>query len=236
MRALTPVEIMDAWEIGSSLAPVERALALLSISTGRSEVEVATDTIAARDAALLGLRIALLGETIDCVASCPECAETVELSVDAGELLAPGDPGAVLVHHDGYHVRCRVPSTEDVLVAAAARDTRNVLLRRCVLDARKDGAAVSAEALPAAALDAIDDALAAADPSDVELVLSCPACGHRWPSRFDVGSILWSEIDGIARRLAADVHTLASAYGWSETEILALRPARRRLYVEVVSR
>jgi hypothetical protein len=31
------------------------------------------------------------------------------------------------------------------------------------------------------------------------------------------------------------VHTLASAYGWSESEILALSDARRRLYMEMVN-
>jgi hypothetical protein len=32
-----------------------------------------------------------------------------------------------------------------------------------------------------------------------------------------------------------DVHALASAYGWSEREILALSDTRRRLYLEMVS-
>jgi hypothetical protein len=31
-----------------------------------------------------------------------------------------------------------------------------------------------------------------------------------------------------------DVHTLASAYGWSESEILSLNPARREFYLEMV--
>jgi hypothetical protein len=36
-----------------------------------------------------------------------------------------------------------------------------------------------------------------------------------------------------ARRLLYDVHALASAYGWSEDEVLAVSPARRRCYLEM---
>jgi len=38
----------------------------------------------------------------------------------------------------------------------------------------------------------------------------------------------------MVRRLLVEVHALASAYGWSEQEILSLSDARRRLYLEMV--
>ena len=37
-----------------------------------------------------------------------------------------------------------------------------------------------------------------------------------------------------ARRLLLDVHQLASAYGWSEMEILSLSATRRNAYLEMV--
>ena len=36
-------------------------------------------------------------------------------------------------------------------------------------------------------------------------------------------------------RILREVHTLAAAYGWSEAEILALSPARRRVYLELAA-
>ena len=41
-------------------------------------------------------------------------------------------------------------------------------------------------------------------------------------------------MEGRAKRLLMDVHLLARAYGWSEAEVLALSPARRRFYLEMV--
>ena len=43
----------------------------------------------------------------------------------------------------------------------------------------------------------------------------------------------WLEIDAWARRTLRDVHALASAYAWSERDVLALSPTRRTLYREL---
>jgi hypothetical protein len=37
-----------------------------------------------------------------------------------------------------------------------------------------------------------------------------------------------------AKRLLAEVHLIASAYGWSEAEILGLSRARRDFYLDMV--
>ena len=71
--------------------------------------------------------------------------------------------------------------------------------------------------------------MSGADPmADIHLALNCPSCEHKWEAPFDIVAFLWREISAAARRLLREVHTLASAYGWTETEILALSPARRR--------
>jgi hypothetical protein len=51
---------------------------------------------------------------------------------------------------------------------------------------------------------------------------------------FDMPAYFWSEIQMGARRLLQEVHALASAYGWRESEILMLSAARRRAYLEMV--
>jgi hypothetical protein len=76
--------------------------------------------------------------------------------------------------------------------------------------------------------------MAAADPrADVELALACPACAHEWTAAFDAAAFLWSELDAWTRRTLHDVHTLATAYGWTEAEVLALG-RRRHVYLELV--
>ena len=69
-----------------------------------------------------------------------------------------------------------------------------------------------------------------------ELALACPECGHRWTETFDIVSFLWAELDSCAHRLVGDVHSLASAYGWRESDVLALSPSRRQAYLELVPR
>ena len=49
--------------------------------------------------------------------------------------------------------------------------------------------------------------------------------------QLDAGQLLWEEIEARALVLLREVHHLASAYGWSEAQILALTPARRASYL-----
>ncbi len=51
---------------------------------------------------------------------------------------------------------------------------------------------------------------------------------------FDTGAFLWLEISQTARRLLDDVHQLAWAYGWPESEILAMGQRRRQAYLDRV--
>jgi hypothetical protein len=47
-------------------------------------------------------------------------------------------------------------------------------------------------------------------------------------------TFFWSEISAEARRLLLEVHNLASAYGWSESDILSMSALRRRYYLEMI--
>ena len=60
------------------------------------------------------------------------------------------------------------------------------------------------------------------------LSIECARCKHQWLVLLDIGTLLWQEISVSAERLLQDVHTLALAYGWSETEILSMSDARRK--------
>ena len=79
--------------------------------------------------------------------------------------------------------------------------------------------------------------MAEADPqADVQLALVCPACGHTWQATFEIVSFLWAELSAWAERTLADVHALASTYGWREADILAMSARRRQRYLELAGR
>jgi hypothetical protein len=84
-------------------------------------------------------------------------------------------------------------------------------------------------------LDEAGDELAKADPmAETRVNLNCAECGEQWEETLDVAAWLWTEIESQARRLVGEVHLLASAYGWSEAEVLSLSAQRRSLYLEMV--
>ena len=77
--------------------------------------------------------------------------------------------------------------------------------------------------------------IAAADPlAEIALELACPDCAATWSAPFDIVRFLWSEVDAWAARTLDEVHVLASHYGWSEAEILALSPQRRQHYRDLI--
>jgi hypothetical protein len=99
-----------------------------------------------------------------------------------------------------------------------------------------DGAGTSLVDLPETVIAALAEYMTQCDPqADVQLNLSCPACGQSWTVMFDIVSFFWSEICAQAKRLLREVHTLARAYSWREADILNMSTARRQFYLEMVS-
>ena len=91
-------------------------------------------------------------------------------------------------------------------------------------------------AAAAALVDALDAQMRRLDPqAEIELKLDCAECRHHWVARFDIAHFLWREVEVEAARLLGEVHQLARAYGWSEPEVLALSPTRRRAYLAMLS-
>lgn len=247
MQSLDGQHLVWAWEVGRSQHPVERALTLLAAGLPDTDrASLADWPLGRRDAALLALREATVGPALDVHTHCPACRAELEFSLDSpsisGDLpdrLAEGrDPGAsapMLDIDDGAGApwRFRPPTSTDLLAAARAdsvEDAREVLTRRCLVSAPvPDGEP------PEEVLAALPARLAEADPG-AELVvdLICPDCGHGWRADLDVATFFWTEVDSEARRLLRDVHALARAYGWREADILAMSPARRQVYLEMV--
>jgi hypothetical protein len=242
MRPLMAAELLDVWERGRGLPPVARALALLVPACP----EVPSDHLAqlpigSRDGLLLRLREWTFGSTLAALADCPGCGERLEMSFRMDDIRFPAEavpPDGLVLNVAGHEVRFRLPDSHD-LTAAAAADPAGapaLLLERCLLSAQCGNEQRRADQLPKAVRDAIAERMARADPqADVRLDVACPGCGHCCGLAFDITSYFWAELEGWARRTLGEVHVLASAYGWRETDVLALSPFRRQLYLEMVN-
>jgi len=244
MRALSTLELLGVWEHGLAQRPIERALTLLATTLpGTPLDDLARLSIGRRDAGLLSLREQNFGPQLVCLANCTSCGERLELSFTVADLRVAPDvaaPAELSVSVDDYKVVFRLPDSFDLLAVADSRDVltaRALLLDRCQLRVEKGDETRIAGELPENVVDAVVERMAQADSqADVQLALSCPACGHHWQTAFDIVSFVWSEINSWAHRILHEVHTLAAAYGWAEAEILRLSPRRRQIYISMVNR
>lgn len=131
---------------------------------------------------------------------------------------------------DGQPWHFRLPTLEDLEAIdpdLSVREAQTQLLLSCVCEGDRTQT-TRAEAPLLAEMARIDPL------ADPQLALSCEACGEHFTVAFDIAAFLWREIEAWSARLLADVHTIASAYGWSEAEILALPPTRRQVYIDLV--
>ncbi|WP_327666749.1 MULTISPECIES: T4 family baseplate hub assembly chaperone [unclassified Streptomyces] len=231
-------ELLAAWEAGLGEPPVGRALLLHraarpDVDTGR----LPQLPVGEREADLFALRRALFGERMQVRLGCAACGQDMEFDLDAGEVagsLGGRGDAVVRVRQDGWDVEFRLPGVADLTAAARAADPRTALLDRCLVSAVHEGTAVAGPALPATVQRRIAEAVEAADPgADLALNVACPECGTATRAELDIASYLWTELDAWARDVLLDVHLLATAYGWSEPDILALSPTRRRYYLEL---
>jgi hypothetical protein len=242
MRSLSAAELLAVWELAVNQAAGKRTLALLAVcSDEASPEELAQLSIGQSDEHLLRLREQIFGSQLAAIATCPACSEALEFEINVADVRIPsgaGANGAIKVERRDYEVLFRLPNNLDISSLNPEADNqtnRQDLLSRCVLGAQCAGVDVSAADLPADIVAAIAERMAEADPqADVQFALSCPECGHGWSAPLDIASFVWIEFNARAVRLLNDVHVLALAYGWSESDILSMNPARRQTYLELV--
>lgn len=232
-------DLLELWAGGRAGTPTDGALDLLSSVQG----DIGSLTPGTRDRELLLLHASVFGPCLDAVVPCTTCAEVLELSVPIDELLASvasvGSVGSVgsadgarMLQRGDVEIAFRLPTVGDLcegLVDGAA------LLDRCITSATVDGSPVVARDLPAAVRDAVEEAMRQADPcAEITVAIVCPSCGYAWDDLLDPTPFVWQEVGRSATRLVEDIVDLASAFGWSEGQILALSPSRRRLYLDRV--
>ena len=235
MQMIDDAGLLDVWERMRPLPRPWREVALLSTVTTGSADDISALPIGERDRRLLELRERTLGRRLECRASCPGCDTPLEWTHDAA---APPPPvravDATLTLEDGATAICRAPDSRDLAACARADDPERTLFDRCVVVTDCVGATQDPAALSPAARQAVQQQLARLDPdAEMRMALVCPDCGHAWTVVFDPAAFVLEEIDVYAQRLMEEVHTLASAYGWTESEILSMPRGRRQRYLEL---
>jgi hypothetical protein len=231
--------------------------------TGHDEepAALAALPVAERDLLLVRLREVTFGSDLEVFGRCAACNEPLEFALRADEvaegLEAVVAEGCVQWTESGRRYRIRLATTDDLAATLTVPDedaAETLLLARCLevedvavnstegaveaggtedaaTEDRDNGAVPgSASSFPASVMSRFAELHAAAE---VGCAVDCPACTTHQVLDLDIGRFLWREVTVAARRLLAEVHLLACAYGWAEQDILALPPARRAAYLEL---
>ena len=236
MRDAAAQRMLSVWDSGRMRGDaLRRTLDLLRLPGAVETSEAAALTVGERDARLLAVYEDLFGGELEALVRCTSCGEELEvrLPVESVRVEAPAwDREWHSLDGEAGAVEFRLANSMDLEAIAAV--TGNGLRRLRLLE-RLVRPPASVEALPEQVIDAVERRMAELDPqSEIRLQLQCDTCGAVFEKLFDIGSFLWAELDGWARRTLRDVHVLARGYGWSEGEVLRLHPLRRQMYVEML--
>lgn len=221
--SLRESECLDLIERGAWRHPLDRALLLAAVADPR--VNWADRPLGERDACLMALRCEWFGPWFDAVIACNNCRKLLSLRVDLRVLAERVVKEDSPVEVDGACLRR--PTTRDLAALVGQLDAESAataLLRRLTLTAPAEGWTDTRRA-------GIEAALDDADPlAHIALDITCEHCESHFSAPLDIGATLWDELSTQAEQVIDDVHMLASAYGWSESEILTMSAARRALY------
>jgi len=200
-----------------------------------SSGEIWAWTASRRLQALLTVVIRSQGPALDVGTTCPEpnCGELLELPVRLPDF-----------EHVGEHepIRCSPAGGTDLSLRLPTGSDQRYWLENGLTDAAAlasrlvvgvDGVAPNSTwQVDSAWLDVIEATLSAADPlNDITIDSCCPHCGLRFNLELDLELELLTQLEHRQQALFDDVHRIASAYHWTEEQILRLSRERRRAYL-----
>ena len=246
-------------QLSAAALPLERDTRLLErcvLGLGR-EQDVSELSLGDRETLLLHARRLTFGGEIECVLPCPECGERMDFQLQVERLLTQHEAGAppryfeetMETGGERFRVRFRVPcgaDLEDALRVPKRKPREGVqaVLARSVEWVRSEGApengsagtTISIQQWPAGLAAQIAEHMAELDPqAETALQLTCPACQHSFTTSFDIGDYFFRELRARELRRYQEVHQLALAYHWSETEILSMSPRKRQIYLDLLA-
>src|SRR5687767_10720465 len=109
MRPLSAPELLDVWEHGQGLRPIDQAMTLLvAACLDQSLDSLAALSIGERDAQLMRLRQWAFGDQITSIAECPDCGMHVELEFGLADLnVGPSDRSPLTLETDNWTILFR---------------------------------------------------------------------------------------------------------------------------------
>jgi hypothetical protein len=185
-------------------------------------------TVGARLRALLSLlRAGGDDDSLPWSIRCPGCGDSAEVSLPLAELQSwPAADDPVEVDVQGRRLRLRRATGDDLRAWRGTPPASRAELLRLLLD---DGEPRAGDEVPAA------QALAEAEPLlALQVNCACPACGLDAAHDVDLESLALQRLAARQRAVFGDVHRLASRYGWTEAQVLAVAPARRARYLALI--
>ena len=187
-----------------------------------------------RDCVLAALYTRLYGPRIDTSITCQRCEALFDLDFMLHDLMDGLAPQESLLNVDDHtfvlrhDIRFRLPTGNDecAVFGLPPEQAEAGLLERSVVGCAGLDADTSAQ---------VQNAMHAMAPVvNVDLDAKCPECAHQQSVQFDLQRYLLAALMNDRAQLVQEIHLLASAYGWSLTEILNLTRSQRRAFVALV--
>ncbi len=231
MDILGNADFIKLWENGYRLHPLDKALlAILSAFPEAVNENVADWPLGRRNQALAQFHTAHFGSQLLGWTVCDQCGKKLEFAIDGRELLTrldDGDKQPITVKD----CRFRVPTSRDLARIAGEGNLQAATLR--LLENCRIAGNIP-ETWSTEDMAELGEKMAVADPlAEIALGIDCPTCSAKSDEVLDLPSFIWAEMEARAKRLLLEVHTLAKAYGWAESAILALSDTRRAIYMDM---
>jgi hypothetical protein len=214
-----------------------RVLAACLDADGRrpEQDELMAWTVSRRLQGLLAVTIATRGDHWVLTARCSGrvCGAPMDLPLSLGGFRRESDPTSIsCTLPGGRTLDIAVPTGADQLAWLAAGDTgAGALVDRLVT------LPLGVAEIAPGWLESIEAALERADPlTTLEIETACPECGAETSVPLDLEASCLALLAAEHPRLLDDIHALATAYHWSEAEIMAIPPERRRQYLARIDR
>lgn len=182
-------------------------------------MEIADWNLVKRRQGLLAVAVATRGPRRIVTSACEDaaCGEKLDLEVDL-EAFRHDWRAEDLLFDNG---RLRLPRPTDLVTVGADAPERLAQILFVGAPPERPGWEVEAES-----------ALSDADPlGDLELRAECFSCGAPIAVPLILEIFLLAELSNMSTRLLDEIHVLAFAYHWTESEIMALPESRRRHYL-----
>jgi hypothetical protein len=194
-----------------------------------AEAELWDWTINRRLQGLIAVTIATRGVAWTSILRCQACSAPMDLPLQLDAFRRDEDPLSVACALEDEMQDIAVPTGADQRTWLRAGADGPVAMLAHLLP---QGAATSPERLAA-----VEAALAAADPLTVLTIgTQCPECGADNSMELDLEATCLALLAAEQPRLMDDIHALALAYHWTEAEVVAVPPRRRRQYLDRVER